>query len=79
MDFTGWTNILILDRDLPIEKQAEGTAVHNAVIYGHCDKCAFLGRCSTDVHFQPPVFAWCFQEKKRILADWYTHSVTADP
>lgn len=70
MNLEGYTNVQIFDREYPTDVQAEGMAVNNAVIFGHCDKCAFLKTCSTNDNFKPPVFAWCFQEKKRILANW---------
>lgn len=70
MDLKGYQNVTIFDREYPKDVQAEGIAVNHAVVYGHCDKCGFLKTCSADENFHPPVFAWCFQEKKRILADW---------
>lgn len=27
-------------------------------------------KCSTDTHFEFPVFAWCMRRKADILADW---------
>lgn len=70
MDLKGYQNVTIFDREYPKDVQAEGIAVNHAVVYGHCDMCGFLKTCSADENFHPPVFAWCFQEKKRILADW---------
>lgn len=65
-----WNHITVFDREYSAEKQAEGIAVQAAVAEGHCEKCGFLNRCSTDDSFHPPVFAWCFQEKKKILHEW---------
>lgn len=70
MDLRGHQNVVIFDRDYQKEKQAEGIAVSHAVVYGHCEKCGFLKICATNDKFQPPVFAWCQQEKKRILDGW---------
>ena len=70
MDLKGYQNVVIFDKDYPKEKQAEGIAVSHAVVYGHCEKCEYLKSCSTNDKFQPPVFAWCQQEKKRILDSW---------
>ena len=65
-----WKHITMFDRPYPAEKQAEGIAVHQAVAEGHCVKCGFFGRCSTDSRFMPPVFAWCMRRKAEILSDW---------
>lgn len=70
MNFGDWQNVVIFDRGYTKEEQAEGIAVNRAVIGGHCDACGFLKTCSTSEDFKPPVFAWCFQEKKRIIASW---------
>ena len=70
MDLKGYQNIVIFDMDYPKEEQAEGIAVSRAVVYGHCEKCGFLKNCATNNNFKPPVFAWCQQEKKRILDGW---------
>lgn len=70
MYLRGHQNVVIFDRDYPKEKQAEGIAVNHAVVYGHCDKCGFLKTCETKDDFKPPIFAWCQQEKKRILDSW---------
>lgn len=52
------------------EKQAEGLAISQAIVYGHCDKCGFLPQCSTQGEaFQFPVFAWCMRRKEEILRD----------
>ena len=54
----------------PADKQAEGMAIHQAIVEGHCDKCGFLPQCSTQGKvFQFPVFAWCMRRKAEILAD----------
>ena len=64
------THITMFDRPYPVEKQAEGIAVSQAIVEGHCAKCGFYKKCSTDTHFKPPVFAWCMRRKADILADW---------
>lgn len=49
---------------------AEGLAISQAIVYGHCDKCGFLPQCSTQGEaFQFPVFAWCMRRKAEILAN----------
>lgn len=68
---TEWTHITMFDRTYPLDKQAEGMAVHQAVVEGHCGQCGFLARCSTDAGFKPPVFAWCFRRKADILDKWH--------
>ena len=65
-----FTHITIFDRTYPPEKQAEGLAVSRAIVTGQCLQCGFLQKCSTDETFEFPVFAWCAQEKARILAEW---------
>lgn len=67
---TEWTHVTMFDQEYPVDKQAEGIAIQEAVVEGHCDKCGFLSRCSTDDYFRPPVFAWCFRRKKEILKQW---------
>ena len=71
MDFsrTGWEHSPMFDRQYSPEKQAEGLAISQAIVYGHCDKCGFLSQCSTQDDFKFPVFAWCMQRKAEILAD----------
>jgi len=65
-----WTHITVFDRQYSADKRAEGMAVQQAVVGGHCDKCGFLARCSTDPSFVPPVFTWCARQKSEIMADW---------
>lgn len=65
-----WNHITMFDREYPADKQAEGIAIQEAVAEGHCDKCGFLLKCSTDDSFRPPVFAWCFRRKNEILKSW---------
>lgn len=65
-----WKHITVFDRPYPIEQQAEGMAVGQAVAEGHCDNCSFLKRCPTDDSFKPPVFAWCARRKSEILDGW---------
>lgn len=42
---TGWKHITMFDRQYSPEKQAEGLAISQAIVYGHCDKCGFLPQC----------------------------------
>ena len=65
-----WKHITVFAGDYPMDKQAEGIAIQAAVAEGYCEKCGFLKKCSTDDSFRPPVFAWCFQKKKKILHEW---------
>lgn len=65
-----WKHITMFDREYSKKQQAEGIAVNEAVVYGHCNRCDFLSRCSTDDNFRPPIFAWCFRRKHEILAEW---------
>ncbi len=65
-----WKRITIFDRPYPIEKQAEGIAVSQAVVEGHCNNCQFLKKCSTDYSFKLPAFAWCSLRKREILDGW---------
>lgn len=62
-------HITMFDRPYPAEKQAEGLAIHQAIVEGHCDKCSFLSQCSTQDDFKFPAFAWCMRRKAEILAD----------
>ena len=64
-----WKHITMFDRPYPADKQAEGLAIHHAVVEGHCDKCSFLSQCSTQDDFKFPAFAWCMRRKAEILAD----------
>ena len=65
-----WRHVTVFTDHYPLEKQAEGIAVQAAVAEGHCEKCGFLAKCSTDDSFRPPVFAWCFRKKQEILQEW---------
>ena len=49
MDISGTNikHITMFDRQYTPEKQAEGLAISQAIVYGHCDKCGFLSQCST--------------------------------
>lgn len=38
---TGIKHITMFDRQYTPEKQAEGLAISQAIVFGHCDKCAF--------------------------------------
>ena len=62
-------HITMFDRPYPKDTQAEGLAIHQAIVEGHCDKCGFLSQCSTRDDFKFPVFAWCMRRKAEILAD----------
>lgn len=63
-------HITMFDRPYPAEKQAEGLAISQAIVGGHCEKCGFLPQCSTQGEaFQFPVFAWCMRRKAEILRD----------
>ena len=55
-----------------LEKQAEGIAVNQAVIYGYCEKCGCLKRCASDTTFHPPFFTWCMRKKAEIIASLKT-------
>lgn len=63
-------HITTFDRQYPMEKQAEGLAVSEAVAGGYCSSCGFLKICESDVSFQFPVFAWCSRRKAEILKEW---------
>ena len=65
-----WKHITMFDRPYPAEKQAEGIAISQAIVGGHCIKCGFYKKCTTDNRFKFPVFAWCMRRKAEILADW---------
>lgn len=67
---SNWKHITMFDREYPMDKQAEGMAIHQAVVTGACNQCGFLAKCSTDYRFKPPVFAWCSRKKSEILAEW---------
>lgn len=64
-----YTHITMFDRPYPPEKQAEGLAVSQAIVGGHCHKCGFFPQCSTQDDFQFPVFAWCMKRKAVILRE----------
>ena len=67
---TKWKHITMFDRPYPAEKQAEGIAISQAIVGGHCIECGFYKKCTTDNRFKFPVFAWCMRKKAEILADW---------
>lgn len=66
----GLTHITMFDRQYPPEKQAEGLAISQAIVGGHCDKCAYLPQCSTDDGFKFPALAWCMKRKAEIMKEW---------
>ena len=59
----------LFDRPYPEGKQAEGVAISQAIMGGHCNKCGFLPQCSTQDDFQFPAFAWCMMRKAEILIE----------
>ena len=72
MDISGTNikHITMFDRQYTPEKQAEGLAISQAIVYEHCDKCGFLSQCSAQgAAFLFPVFAVCMSRKAEILAD----------
>ena len=63
---TGIKHITMYDR----QYTTEGLAISQAIVFGHCDKCAFLPQCSTQgAEFTFPAVAWCMHRKAEILAD----------
>lgn len=62
-----YKHVTIFDRPYSYDKIAEGHAIHEAVVEGHCDECCFLEQCKSDTSFRPPVFAWCSRRKAEIL------------
>lgn len=65
-----YTHITMFDRPYPPEKQAEGLAISQAIVGGHCHKCGFFPQCSTQGEtFRFPMFAWCMIKKAEILRD----------
>ena len=62
-------HVAMFDRPYPEDKQAEGLAIYQAVVEGHCDKCGFFSQCSTQDDFKFPEFAWCMRRKTEILAN----------
>ena len=63
-------HVTLFDRQYPAEKQAEGIAISQAELEGHCIKCEFDKKCMTDNRFEFPAFAWCMRRKVEILKDW---------
>ena len=71
MDISGTNikHITMFDRQYTPEKQAEGLAISQAIVYVHCDMCGFLSQCSTQGEaFQFPVLALFMRRKAEILA-----------
>lgn len=62
------THVTMFDRPYPPEKQAEGLAISQTIVGGHCETCGFLTQCSTQKDFKFPVFAWCMRRKAEIMA-----------
>lgn len=66
----GWKNYHCVITGSDAEKRAEGLAVSQAVLCGHCNKCLSLRRCESNVNFRPGPFAWCMVRKREILRSW---------
>lgn len=66
----GYKHITLFDRPYPPEKQAEGLAISQAIVGGHCAACGFYVQCTTQRDFHFPKFAWCSIQKSNILAKW---------
>ena len=64
-----YTHITMFDRPYPQKKQAEGLAISQAIVGGHCHKCGCFPQCSTQNDFRFPVFAWCMKRKAEILKE----------
>ena len=65
-----FTHYVFFDRPLPPDKQAEGIAVNEAVVEGHCDRCGFFKQCRSYDGFHPPLFTYCMKRKAEILKEW---------
>ena len=65
-----YKHIVIFDRPLPLEKQAEDVAVNEAVVDGHCVRCGFYGQCLTQINFRPPLSSYCMRRKAEIIKEW---------
>lgn len=46
MSWKSYTHVTMFDRPYPPEKQAEGLAISQAIVGGHCETCGFLPQCS---------------------------------
>lgn len=67
----GWKHYhCVITGSKSAEKQAEGLAISQAVLCGHCNKCPSLKRCESDTTFFPGPFAWCMVRKREILRNW---------
>ena len=67
VSWKSYTHVTMFDRPYPPEKQAEGLAISQAIVGGHCETCGFLPQCSTQKDFKFPVFAWCMRRKAKIM------------
>ena len=65
-----YTHITVFDREYPMDVQAEGLAVTQAVLTGACNRCELLKQCSNGERFKFPETAWCMKKKAEILANW---------
>ena len=63
-------NIVLFPQKLPADMQAEGLAIHWAVLTGKCNECKYLPRCCSDDTFRLPADAFCVVKKKEILKEW---------
>ena len=55
-----WKHITMFDRPYPAEKQAEGIAISQAIVGGHCIQCGFYKKCTTDNRFKFHIFQFLY-------------------
>ena len=63
-------NFVMFTHQLPADQQAEGIAIHWAVMSGKCNACEYITRCCSDSTFRFPADAFCTVKKKEILKEW---------
>ena len=63
-------NVLLFTQQLTADRQAEGLAVHWAVMTGKCNQCDYLPRCCSDSSFKLPKDSFCIKKKEKILKRW---------
>lgn len=63
-------NIVIFEKPLPKDKQAEGMAINWCILNKKCDTCPDLMRCQFDPDFTPPKYSACMIRKRKILREW---------
>ena len=73
-------NVTIFDRAYPMDKQAEGMAIHWAVVSGACGKCHHLSTCEnfeagSPLAFPPPGAAYA-AKKDEILRQFQEEEVS---